>query len=64
MWSSDEEGDSDDETIQKKKTAKQVRPVGARLATVKTVEREPVNNYFADLTKIFSPHRFNCLQTM
>ena len=24
VWSSDEEGDSDDETIQKKKTAKQV----------------------------------------
>ena len=29
VWSSDEEGDSDDETIQKKKTAKQVRPAGA-----------------------------------
>ena len=26
VWSSDEEGDSDDETIQKKKTAKQVNP--------------------------------------
>ena len=61
MWSSDEEGDSDDETIQKKKTAKQVRPAAARLATV---EREPVNNHFADLIKIFSPHRFNCLQIM
>ena len=29
VWSSDEEGDSDDETIQKKKTVKQVRYAGA-----------------------------------
>ena len=69
MWSSDEEGDSDDETIQKKKTAKQVRLYDlARLATVWTVtKREPLNDCFADLSQIFSPHcsnRFNYLQTM